>query len=384
MIGLHSIASTIGNGLSRTTSSKRFIPEVDGLRAIAILAVILHHINYCVRQYAPPQIVINARATPLYIALEAGNFGVNLFFTISGFILSLPIAEHFLLGGRRPSLKEYFGRRLARLEPPYLICLCAYFLFKVVAKKESTIVLFPHLLASAFYLHNSIYHELSTILLVNWSLEVEVQFYIVLPLLAKIFAVRKVAIRRALLLFMTVLAAVLSTHVSDRNLLRYLHYFLVGFLLTDFYVVNWNREQTRLAKWDLIGIASWFMLLAVLMLHKCIEYFSPICILLAYLSTFRGQFLNWLFTRPALVVVGGMCYTIYLYHFPIIMHLGKHAIRHMVAHTYEVIVITGTAALLPAILTICACLFVLTEKPFMQRDWTTRILSKLHEFRKLV
>ena len=44
-----------------------------------------------------------------------------LFFAISGFILALPFAEHYLSGAPRPTLGRYYVRRVTRIEPPYVI-----------------------------------------------------------------------------------------------------------------------------------------------------------------------------------------------------------------------------------------------------------------------
>ena len=70
------------------------------------------------------------RASPTGFTIEgdlvnnvfgAGCFGVQLFFVISGFILSLPFARQYLCQGRRISLREFYVRRVARMQPPYAI-----------------------------------------------------------------------------------------------------------------------------------------------------------------------------------------------------------------------------------------------------------------------
>jgi len=52
---------------------------------------------------------------------SAGHNGVPLFFAISGFILSLPFARQGLGGGSPVSLRQYYIRRVTRIEPPYVI-----------------------------------------------------------------------------------------------------------------------------------------------------------------------------------------------------------------------------------------------------------------------
>ena len=58
--------------------------------------------------------------------LEHGNYGVQLFFVISGFVLALPFASHYLCQTRAVSLRAYFLRRLTRLEPPYVLSMLLF------------------------------------------------------------------------------------------------------------------------------------------------------------------------------------------------------------------------------------------------------------------
>src|SRR5690349_19587132 len=62
---------------------------------------------------------------------STGHLGVQLFFAISGFILSLPFARCWLGGEKAVSLGGYYLRRVTRIEPPYIIHLA--FLFVYVA-----------------------------------------------------------------------------------------------------------------------------------------------------------------------------------------------------------------------------------------------------------
>jgi peptidoglycan/LPS O-acetylase OafA/YrhL len=105
----------------RITSSGSFIPEIDGLRFIAIVSVVLHHISAFL--FIKVEKFYN---TPLDFpilnkVLSHGRLGVPLFFVISGFILGMPFAKYYIEKGDRINLKKYFLRRLTRLEPPYII-----------------------------------------------------------------------------------------------------------------------------------------------------------------------------------------------------------------------------------------------------------------------
>src|SRR5437667_40038 len=106
--------------LSRETSSGRFIPEMDGLRFVAIAMVVLFHLNgYLTAKAVSPQYAFTARSDWITQVALVGFRGVELFFVISGFILGLPFAAHHIAGAPRVSLSKYYLRRLTRLEPPY-------------------------------------------------------------------------------------------------------------------------------------------------------------------------------------------------------------------------------------------------------------------------
>jgi peptidoglycan/LPS O-acetylase OafA/YrhL len=118
--------------------------------------------------------------------------GVELFFVISGFILGLPFARMHIQQGRSVHLREYFLRRLTRLEPPYILQLILRVVVLLVTGQWALRAILPHLLASLVYAHNIAYPgQTNPINLVIWSLEVEVQFYCLVPALSYLFAIRK-------------------------------------------------------------------------------------------------------------------------------------------------------------------------------------------------
>ncbi len=88
--------------LRRITSSGAYIPEIDGLRFIAIMSVVCFHILrmteiYTNARYHAPSSPVTAVFTNM---LSHGYRGVSLFFAISGFVLGLPFARHYLAGDK--------------------------------------------------------------------------------------------------------------------------------------------------------------------------------------------------------------------------------------------------------------------------------------------
>ena len=365
----------IRRSLSRVTSSGRFIPTIDGLRFVAISAVVLYHLNGFVVGTSPYLEEASVRGDLLYRVLDVGGCGVRLFFTISGFILALPFAEYYLNGGRPVRLGRYYARRVTRLEPPYLINLLLVTVLILVVNGAALSDVLPHLGASMVYLHNLIYGTMSTINGVAWSLEVEVQFYIAAPLLA--WMVFRFAERRrraglmAVILALIVAKVLMAEVVPDRvrsSLLFHLDHFLVGFLLADVYIVSWKEHPRPSWVWDIIGTVAWAAVIAS-QLHPITHHMLPIATFAAYVGAFRGRVLAQVFRVPWLVTVGGMCYTIYLYHFFIISLAGRWTVGVYPLNGFVPSLLVQAVLILPVVFAVSAGLFLVFEKPFMYRHW---------------
>jgi len=112
----------------------------------------------------------------------------------------------------------------------------------------------PHLLSSFAYLHNAFFGAFpGAINMVAWSLEIEIQFYVLVPLLALLFAIPSASIRRTVLAILMIASGFLSI-VAHRNIhlrasiLYYLAFFLAGFLVCDLYLTR--REWKPSFRWD--------------------------------------------------------------------------------------------------------------------------------------
>jgi peptidoglycan/LPS O-acetylase OafA/YrhL len=199
----------------RITSSGNFIPEIDGLRFIAIISVVLLHLNNFIAIKYVTKNTENFDFSFLNKILSHGHVGVPLFFVISGFILGLPFAKYYLKKGKSVSLKNYFLRRLTRLEPPYIIVMTTLLFGAVyVAKTISLKNGIESYLSSIIYSHNFIYpNGLPKLNIVAWSLEIEVQFYILAPLIALFFSIKSFITRR-LTMFLIALFFILINHFN--------------------------------------------------------------------------------------------------------------------------------------------------------------------------
>ncbi|HEY3378208.1 MAG TPA: acyltransferase [Armatimonadota bacterium] len=361
---------------SRVTSSGSFIPEIDGLRFFAIATVIIFHINMYLAamvRHTSPQYYLD----PFYAIASQGFIGVQLFFALSGFILALPFASRFLKQEPAPNLKRYFLRRVTRLEPPYIINLLLFFVFLLPTVHRTP--LFPHLLASLGYVHNLVYGKGSLINFVAWSLEVEVQFYLLAPLLTRLFLIRSVGERR--LAFLLLIGVGIAFHHFSLSLLGQVQYFMVGFFLADVYLTEWQGRPKQHYAWDIYTALAMVGIVAVLQFEWNSLVLVPLLILVAYMGAFRGVWANRIVTHPLLVVIGGMCYTLYLYHEAVINMVSPLTTRLMLPGHYGFNLLTQSMLLFPPVIIICALLFLFLEKPFMYRDWPARWWAALRRKR---
>ena len=314
-----------------------------------------------------------------------GFHGVELFFVISGFILGLPFAAHHLKGKPPVSLHKYYLRRLTRLEPPYFVAAIVLFLLAIWIQKADARAFAPHLAASLSYLHNLIYGAQSSVIGVAWSLEIEVQFYVLVPLLMLVFAIGNKLTRRLTLLgtiIAILVAQTLFLSGSPRvslSILAYLQFFLIGFLLADIFIMDWMEAPSRNFSWDIVGLAAWPLLLFILHKPLLTHWLFPAWVLILYAAAFRGRILNHIFVNRWITAIGGMCYSIYLIHYEVISAVGRFTKRVSEGVPYWLHLSIQTVLVGISVLLICGLYFVLLEKPCMRRDWPQRLWKSVQQ-----
>ena len=223
---IHEYCEKVTSSLEVSKPRKQ-IMALDGLRAFACLAVILFHINLWGRFVWHPLHGIYDFLNPI---LTFGESGVELFFLLSGFLLFLPYAKSLLFDGTWPSLRRFYLRRVFRIIPAYYVALFLMILFFQ-----------PRLL------HPRFWSEVVTFLTfrmsfglsqnVNgsfWTLAVEFQFYLLLPLIAWLFGllVRRGSVRRRIIKITLCLCAMIMWGLAT----RYWGLRLAGTTVLDFLV----------------------------------------------------------------------------------------------------------------------------------------------------
>lgn len=151
-------------------SHPKYRPDVDGLRAIAVLAVVFFH--------AFPNVI------------KGGFIGVDVFFVISGYLISTIIFENLDRGSF--SFSEFYARRIKRIFPALILVLVACFTFGwFVLLADEYKQLGKHIAAGAGFISNIVFWNEAGYfdnaahtkpLLHLWSLGIEEQFYILWPL----------------------------------------------------------------------------------------------------------------------------------------------------------------------------------------------------------
>ncbi len=343
--------------------------------------MVIYHLAGDVLRHSPAGYDNSLRSNWLFWLTQNLNFGVQLFFVLSGYVLALPFAEHFLLGEPPRSLKRYFQRRLTRLEPPYVLALIFLFALKLVAGRGTFTGLLPHLFASIFYLHNQIYAEPSTIDFVAWSLEIEVQFYILAPFLAAVFFLSGSKFyRRRALIVVIFLSAIVAHRVApipriNLSLIGELPYFLAGFLLADFSALEEKQDAVAASlAWDAACLLTIAIVAVSIFAGVLTTWFvCPLAVFAAYYAAFHSIFIKRFLSLIFISTVGGMCYSIYLLHDYVIASCGRYSGSLGASLPFAARLGVQFLIMTPVLLLVCGAFFVLVERPCMQPDWPARL-----------
>jgi peptidoglycan/LPS O-acetylase OafA/YrhL len=161
-------SSAAGNGAAIVPERLRSgtIPALDGFRAIAIIFVMLSHIGL---EWLFP-----------------GQFGVTLFFFLSGYLITTLLRREFLKTGR-VSLRGFYLRRVVRIIPPMYLAIMLAVVFSLTGVIHE--LRYDGLIYDFLFLSN--YFPESGIPIGLWSLAVEEHFYLLFPALAALFLLRR-------------------------------------------------------------------------------------------------------------------------------------------------------------------------------------------------
>jgi peptidoglycan/LPS O-acetylase OafA/YrhL len=180
------------------TQSTSEVGPIDGLRALAVTGVVILH---CWGVAGGPSIFFTlpliGQKVWLSEWIHQGELGIPLFFILSGFLLGQPFFRAALKGERRPSLGNYFRRRVLRIVPAYYFCLLMMLLLLVPTAIPAERVyswmglqaLIAHLTFTQFlFIDTGAYFRADASM---WTLTHEATFYIILPFTFWLFVGRR-------------------------------------------------------------------------------------------------------------------------------------------------------------------------------------------------
>jgi peptidoglycan/LPS O-acetylase OafA/YrhL len=288
------------------------IRHIDGLRGIAVLAVVLFHAG--VHNSA----LTAAHASPLAFVLSQGCHGVDLFFILSGFCLSYPTLARIAAGGAAQfDLCAFGARRLVRIVPPYYAALiaCAVLGFTLPALALSVASPIPHdalslgpLVKQALFLD----HDRNYVNASFWTLAVEFRWYFAFPLMLWLW------IRHRRVFGVVAVAAVLagSTRMESVDVF-FLPFFMLGTVAAHLYVRNMVMRP------HLLGAAIVAVMLAFATTAGSDWSFSEspfwgVAMFCVVVTAGSLPVLRTLLCSKWLVAVGGASYGIYLIHEPVV------------------------------------------------------------------
>jgi peptidoglycan/LPS O-acetylase OafA/YrhL len=183
---------------------KNNFKAIDGIRAIAVLWVIIFHI-WIFQHNTFPNILGEVAQNPLLVWITKGDLGVDLFFVISGFLIGSILFKEYKRT-KTLNFKSFYLRRFLRLFPVYLfsMIIALYFLDGNGAERWTTAW------SNLVYVNNYVFKSYMGW---TWSLAIEEQFYIVIPFLI-VFLFPKFRKKRVLFSILAIIPIILTYYYS--------------------------------------------------------------------------------------------------------------------------------------------------------------------------
>jgi peptidoglycan/LPS O-acetylase OafA/YrhL len=293
--------------------------DIDGLRAIAVIAVVLFHFGY----------------------VSGGFVGVDVFFVISGYLITRIINDAVNDGSF--SILNFYIRRIRRIFPALFVLYFAVMVFtflfafssdaRDVSKSLQSSIFF---LSNVFFYGDSGYFEDRNALrplLHTWSLSVEEQFYIVLPFLIYVLGRFALRVRYAALWAIAAISLAASAWMvrADASAAFYLMQFrawefLTGSLLAVGAVPAIRRADA--AEW-LGGLGLLLVCASAAVMSRRIPFPGltaiPPCLgaaLIIHSGRAHSTRVSRLLSLPVMVFVGLISYSLYLWHWPVLGFYG--------------------------------------------------------------
>ncbi|CAH9056420.1 hypothetical protein PSECIP111951_01457 [Pseudoalteromonas holothuriae] len=298
-------------------SSLQYRADIDGLRALAVLSVITFHFDMSY--------------------LTGGFLGVDIFFVISGYLITSIIYKEKL--NDKFSYREFYSRRAKRILPPLFFMLTLvlavgwylmlpYDFYKLGVSAISVLMFASNM---QYALRSGDYFSADSSewpLLHTWSLAVEEQYYFIFPI--TLFLLLKFLKQHTLLTLALIMVASfgLAEWMSRTAQFSSLSYYLIvtrmGELLVGSLLAIAHRQKLiNMFTSNFVATSSFLLIIGLLFLvDKSIPFPGVIALLLCFpvaiLINSRDTLINKIFSNSALVYIGLLSYSLYLFHWPVL------------------------------------------------------------------
>lgn len=303
-------------------TSKQYRPDIDGLRAIAVLSVFINHLSAS--------------------ALPGGFIGVDIFFVISGFLITSQVHKEICEGNF--SIKQFYKRRINRIAPVLMLVIVTTLLVGLIVLSPADLIRLGKSSAYAMVGLSNVFfwreygsyfagNSAEAPLLHTWSLGVEEQFYLIWPLLTLLLF--KVGRRYMLTILAILTVAAIAVSQAGVNVATSAAYYLLPTRFFELMIggvlallVVHVQPTTRLQS-QFSLVAGFVLIIGSLALISKSSPFPGVtavwpCIgaaLLIWAGSGRFTSSRLLLSRP-MVFIGLISYSLYLWHWPIIAYLN--------------------------------------------------------------
>ncbi|MBP7651985.1 acyltransferase [Candidatus Dependentiae bacterium] len=305
--------------------------HIDFLRGIAIILVLFHHMPY-----KTP--AVQGITDYIINMFKIGGWsGVDLFFVLSGFIVSNILFKEYIKKGKI-NLKLFVLRRIIRIFPPFYICLAVMGLVYYFFIGTDRNLFFKTIIVNLIYCQNYYYRN---IFVHTWSLAVEEHFYIILPVILYIFMkINKNSFRKFWILLVVIIFSVILARYINSLVSSWFHYVKVSYMYATHlrfdglafgvllsYFFSFSNNQFKKIFNKKIMLLSGFILISPFFFLsienstflKIIGFsmlYSGYGIILSYMLCLKTEKIC-LFEK-IIALIGKYSYSIYLYHFMVI------------------------------------------------------------------
>lgn len=318
------------NQRDRKPISPRYMPGLDGIRAVAVIAIIIYHLN--------PQ------------WLWGGFLGVDTFFVISGYLItSLLLTEYHNTG--KIELTSFWLRRVKRLIPAVLFLVMGVLVLTLIFMPTEIQKVRADSIAAIFYvsnwwyiMQNVDYFEQFAVQPLKhlWSLAIEEQFYLVFPivLLGLLSFIRRLKSIRIIFLILLVISMItmMVLYVPNENVARVyfgtdtrIQTLLMGVLLALVWPpfqlkAKVNRKMRMMIDTaGVVGLAILFICFKFVSETNSILYYggffliSAVTLLVIASSVHPSGYFAKFLGNKVFTFIGSRSYSLYLWHYPIIV-----------------------------------------------------------------